>query len=463
MSASERIALTAGSGAVPGRLRGRGPPPRRRGGGRRPRGETAPELVHYVHAIAWCSRVSSRRSSTRSARSACRAPSWCGIGEAAASSARSCPTRGRSKRSRGSAASSATTRCLRGLADELDAEGIRIVSSTTYLDEIVPAAGVLGTRAPTEQERADIRRVPGREGHRALRHRPERVVRGGTVMAVEGIEGPTRRSGALGRRERRHRRREGDEADPGPPLRPARDRAETIRTLAEVRGRALAIEAGRRSSSTGRRRSRWRTRRRSRSWPSTWPRWARDKLRAYAVVGVATSGASTRSSTPPIPTSISSPSSTSTAISCRAVATEVGTEALVDHRSCGPRRLRQRRREHGTTTRSRASSSTRASTSSSRAAHDDGRRRPGAARARRPRPARAPGRPSRALQPGDPRDRGDVTQPRFIECQRLAPFTERGTDVDVVLDVMIHDIDLLLAMVPSPLRAWSRRSACPCP
>jgi len=48
---------------------------------------------------------------------------------------------------------------------------------------------------------------------------------------------------------------------------------------------------------------------------------------------------------------------------------------------------------------------------------------------------------------------GLVTQPRFIECQRLAPFTERGTDVDVVLDVMIHDIDLLLAMVPSPLRA----------
>jgi predicted dehydrogenase len=48
---------------------------------------------------------------------------------------------------------------------------------------------------------------------------------------------------------------------------------------------------------------------------------------------------------------------------------------------------------------------------------------------------------------------GLVTHPRFVECQRLASFTERGTDVDVVLDVMIHDIDLLLAMVPSPLRA----------
>jgi predicted dehydrogenase len=48
---------------------------------------------------------------------------------------------------------------------------------------------------------------------------------------------------------------------------------------------------------------------------------------------------------------------------------------------------------------------------------------------------------------------GLITQPRFIECQRMAPFTERGTDVDVVLDVMIHDLDLLLAMVPSPLRS----------
>jgi predicted dehydrogenase len=48
---------------------------------------------------------------------------------------------------------------------------------------------------------------------------------------------------------------------------------------------------------------------------------------------------------------------------------------------------------------------------------------------------------------------GRISQPRFIECQRLAPFSERGSDVDVVLDVMIHDIDLLLAMVRSPLRA----------
>ena len=42
---------------------------------------------------------------------------------------------------------------------------------------------------------------------------------------------------------------------------------------------------------------------------------------------------------------------------------------------------------------------------------------------------------------------------RFIECQRLAPFRERGTDVDVVLDLMIHDIDLLQMIVRSPVTA----------
>jgi len=48
---------------------------------------------------------------------------------------------------------------------------------------------------------------------------------------------------------------------------------------------------------------------------------------------------------------------------------------------------------------------------------------------------------------------GVVRQPRFIECHRLAPFTERGTDVDVILDLMIHDLDVILSMVPSALRS----------
>jgi predicted dehydrogenase len=39
----------------------------------------------------------------------------------------------------------------------------------------------------------------------------------------------------------------------------------------------------------------------------------------------------------------------------------------------------------------------------------------------------------------------------FIESHRLAPFKPRGTDVNVVLDLMIHDIDILLSLVGHPL------------
>ena len=46
---------------------------------------------------------------------------------------------------------------------------------------------------------------------------------------------------------------------------------------------------------------------------------------------------------------------------------------------------------------------------------------------------------------------GIVTAPRFIETHRLAPFRQRGTDVSVVLDLMIHDIDLIQSIVRSPL------------
>lgn len=44
-----------------------------------------------------------------------------------------------------------------------------------------------------------------------------------------------------------------------------------------------------------------------------------------------------------------------------------------------------------------------------------------------------------------------LTTPVFIEAHRLHPFNPRGADVDVVLDLMIHDIDLVLSMVDSPL------------
>lgn len=44
-----------------------------------------------------------------------------------------------------------------------------------------------------------------------------------------------------------------------------------------------------------------------------------------------------------------------------------------------------------------------------------------------------------------------ITRPVFIEVHRLHPFFERGTDVDVILDLMIHDLDIILKFVHSPL------------
>lgn len=46
-----------------------------------------------------------------------------------------------------------------------------------------------------------------------------------------------------------------------------------------------------------------------------------------------------------------------------------------------------------------------------------------------------------------------LTTPLFIECHRLGPFDPRVKDVGVVMDLMIHDIDIILRIVPSPIEA----------
>ena len=46
-----------------------------------------------------------------------------------------------------------------------------------------------------------------------------------------------------------------------------------------------------------------------------------------------------------------------------------------------------------------------------------------------------------------------LTDPRFIEVHRLGTFPERSLDIDVVLDLMIHDLDVVLSLVASPIEA----------
>jgi len=45
-----------------------------------------------------------------------------------------------------------------------------------------------------------------------------------------------------------------------------------------------------------------------------------------------------------------------------------------------------------------------------------------------------------------------IKRPKFIECHRLSPFPNRSLDVGVVLDIMIHDIDIVLGLVPSKIK-----------
>jgi predicted dehydrogenase len=53
-----------------------------------------------------------------------------------------------------------------------------------------------------------------------------------------------------------------------------------------------------------------------------------------------------------------------------------------------------------------------------------------------------------------------VQKPVLIEANRLSPFTGRSTDVDVVLDLMIHDLDLVLSLVNEEIRGLSAQGIC---
>ncbi len=135
---------------------------------------------------------------------------------------------------------------LRGVAEELESEGIAIVASTLYLTEIVPRAGVLGARPPTAEEWRDIR-----FGFRAAKVIGQFdigqsvVVRSGAVIAVEGIEGTDatiRRAGQLANGDIvlvKVCKPTQDRRFDLPAVGPA-----TVTALAAVEGRALAIEAG---------------------------------------------------------------------------------------------------------------------------------------------------------------------------------------------------------------------------
>jgi DUF1009 family protein len=137
-------------------------------------------------------------------------------------------------------------RLLRGVADELERDGIKIVESTLFLSRIIPSEGVLTHRSPSPEQWEDIRlgfetaKEVGRLGIGQCV-----VVRRRVVLAVEASEGTDatiRRGGELGK--------EGivvvKVSKPQQDLRfdvPAVG-VETIETLRELKGAVLAVEAG---------------------------------------------------------------------------------------------------------------------------------------------------------------------------------------------------------------------------
>ena len=52
-----------------------------------------------------------------------------------------------------------------------------------------------------------------------------------------------------------------------------------------------------------------------------------------------------------------------------------------------------------------------------------------------------------------------IESPRFIEAHRMSPFVARATDVDVISDLMIHDIDIVLSLIDSEIRHISAAGA----
>lgn len=136
---------------------------------------------------------------------------------------------------------------LRGVAAELERDGITVVESTLFLGALVPAEGVLTKRAPTAREAEDVRfGLEVAKGIGRWDIGQSVVVKQGAVLAVEGIEGTDaaiRRGAELGH---------GDVvvvkvSKPTQDLRfdvPAIGPT-TVDVLREVGARVLALEAGR--------------------------------------------------------------------------------------------------------------------------------------------------------------------------------------------------------------------------
>ena len=56
--------------------------------------------------------------------------------------------------------------------------------------------------------------------------------------------------------------------------------------------------------------------------------------------------------------------------------------------------------------------------------------------------------------------RGILNRPGFIDATRVAPYKPRGTDVSIVLDLMVHDLDIISTIIGSEVKSISASGAC---
>lgn len=208
-------------------------------------GETEPELEHEVTSCTWI-RVGELGKMIRTLKQAgCeRAVMAGGIKKARLFSGFRPDLRGAAFLAR--MRTLHDDKLLRGIADEIESDGIRVISSTEYLPRLLPAPGVVGKRAPSKHERADIEfGIAVAKAIGSFDIGQTVIVKNGLVLAVEAVEGTDaalRRGGELARGGAvvvKVSKPQQDLRFDVPAVGP-----ETIRLMAEVGATVLAIEAG---------------------------------------------------------------------------------------------------------------------------------------------------------------------------------------------------------------------------
>jgi DUF1009 family protein/predicted dehydrogenase len=351
-----------------------------------------------------------------------------------------------------------TDALISAVADVMRDHGIELLDSTAFLSSLLAREGVLTERPPTEEERADFAFGYSKaDAIAALDIGQTIAVKHKAVVAVEAMEGTDEtisRAGDLAGRGVRIIK----VAKPNQDMRfdvPVIGIA-TIQVMRRAGASALSVDAGRTLVMDGDQRKSGSRRAAPLTAPAKWRRRVADKALQVAVIGVGHLGrhharilstldgvrlVAVVDTKPGRAEEIASQTGTSALTDHRelldrdldgvvvAVPTEIHTEVALPFLERGTAALVEKPMAHSLA----AADVLIAAAATSGATLAVGQ-------TERYNPAVATMMPL-------------VTSPRFIEVHRLGAFSERSLDIDVVFDVMIHDLDIILALVGSEVAA----------